>query len=219
MTASPVITGCPSREGEENGVTTTTSLRSPIDFPRPSESSVPLEAALERRRSVREFSSDRLTRAEIGQLLWATQGITADWGGRTAPSAGALYPLELLAATPSQVLHYVPNEHRAEISIEGDVRSDLMAAALDQAAVGHAPLVVAIVAVLARTAIRYGDRARRYVDLEAGHAAQNLLLQAVALDLAAVPIGAFDDDGVARALTLPDDHEPLYLIPVGHPQQ
>jgi SagB-type dehydrogenase family enzyme len=218
MAAAPVIAGCASRETEENGVTTTPSLRSPIDFPEPTESSVPLEATLARRRSVRELSSERLTRAETGQLLWATQGVTADWGGRTAPSAGALYPLELLAATPTQVLHYLPSEHQAEITMDGDLRPDLMAAALDQAAVGQAPLVVAIAAVPARTAARYGERARRYVDLEAGHAAQNLLLQAVALDLAAVPIGAFDDAAVSRALALPQDHEPLYLIPVGHPQ-
>lgn len=199
-------------------MTTSMSPRSPVHFPPPTESSVPVEAALERRRSVREFASERLTHAEVGQLFWAAQGITADWGGRTAPSAGALYPLELHAATPSRVLRYLPDGHRAEVTTERDLRPDLMAAALDQDAVGHAPLVVAVVAVPARTAATYGDRARRYVDLEAGHAAQNLLLQAVALDLVAVPIGAFDDEAVARLLALPNDQEPRYLLPVGHPR-
>jgi SagB-type dehydrogenase family enzyme len=93
-----------------------------------------------------------------------------------------------------------------------------MAAALDQESVGQAPLIVAVVAVPVRTAAKYGDRTERYVDLEAGHAAQNVLLQAVALDLVAVPIGAFDDDAVAEALTLPHGHEPRYLLPVGRPR-
>jgi SagB-type dehydrogenase family enzyme len=141
--------------------------------------------------------------------------VTADWGGRTAPSAGALCPLEVHAVTSTRVVRYVPEDHRAEVTAEGDLRPTLMAAALDQGPVGEAPLVIAVVAVPSRTA-RYGDRARRYVDLEAGHAAQNALLQAVAMDLVAVPIGAFDDDGVAQALALPDGHEPRYLLPIGH---
>jgi SagB-type dehydrogenase family enzyme len=188
-----------------------------VDYPDPTESAVPLAVALRRRRSVREFAARRLTDAEIGQLLWAAQGVTADWGGRTAPSAGALYPLEVYAVTSTRVVRYVPDGHRAEVAAEGDLRPALMAAALDQGPVGEAPLVVAVVAVPRRTA-RYGDRARRYVDVEAGHVAQNVLLQAVAMDLVAVPIGAFDDDAVARALALPDGHEPRYLLPIGHPR-
>jgi SagB-type dehydrogenase family enzyme len=176
-----------------------------------------LEDAMERRRSVRAFTRTPLTQAEIGQLLWAAQGVTADWGGRTAPSAGALYPLDVYAITQDRTLHYLPDPHQAQAVVESDLRPDLMAAAGGQEAVGAAPLVVAVIGVPARTATRYGDRASRYVDLEAGHATQNLLLQAVALDLGAVPIGAFDDDDVARVLTLPHGHEPRYLIPVGHP--
>lgn len=197
---------------------TTTSTGSIVDLPPPLEGTVPLETALRRRRSVREFLAEPLTEAEIGQLFWAAQGVTAESGGRTSPSAGALYPLELHALTPTGVLHYLPDGHRIEVASDRDRRADLEAAAVDQAAVGGAPLVAAVVVVPERTAESYGDRAGRYVDLEAGHAAQNLLLQAVAMDLVAVPIGAFDDAAVAEVLALPTGHEVRYLLPVGRPR-
>jgi SagB-type dehydrogenase family enzyme len=175
-----------------------------------------LERALASRRSVREFTSQTLTLEEVSQLLWAARGITASWGGRTAPSAGALYPLEVYVATADRLLHYLPEGHRAEVVASADLRSALAAAAYGQAAVAQAPAVFAITAVPARTAAKYGERAERYVQLEAGHAAQNLLLQAVALGLAGVPMGAFDDEKVERVLELPSGCVPLYLIPVGH---
>lgn len=178
--------------------------------------STSLEEALARRRSVRAFSSAPLTDGEVGQLLWAAQGITAEGGQRTAPSAGALYPLELYAVTPDGLWHYLPEGHALTLLSDEDLRVELRRAALDQDAVGTAPLVVVITGVVERTAIKYGPgRAPRYVRLEAGHAAQNLLLQAVALDLGAVPIGAFVDSEVARVLGLPTDETPLYLLPVG----
>jgi SagB-type dehydrogenase family enzyme len=179
---------------------------------------VSLEACLTRRRSVRDYTDRDLTWEQIGQLLWAAQGLTADWGGRTAPSAGALYPLEIYVVTRQGVYHYVPREHRVDTLATGDQRGALQAVSLDQLAVGSAPAVFVVTAVYARTAGKYGDRAVRYVRLEAGHAAQNLLLQAVALDLGGVPIGAFDDAGIQRVLDLPANHEPLYVIPVGHPR-
>jgi SagB-type dehydrogenase family enzyme len=175
-----------------------------------------LERALASRRSVREFTSEALTLEEISQLLWATQGITASWGGRTAPSAGALYPLEVYVATEDGLSHYLPEGHRLEVVSAADVRASLAKAAYGQSAAAQAPAVFAITAVPARTAAKYGERAERYVQLEAGHAAQNLLLQAVALDLAAVPMGAFSDEQVARVLALPSGCVPLYLIPMGH---
>jgi SagB-type dehydrogenase family enzyme len=179
------------------------------------ESDVSLEEALAQRRSVRAYSGEPLTLEEIGQLLWAAQGITHERGYRTAPSAGALYPLELYAATDDGLYHYEARGHQAELRrIEG-WRAPLCQAALSQDAVCQAPAVFVVTAVYERTAAKYGQRAERYVRLEAGHAAQNLLLQAVSLDLGAVPIGAFYDDQVRAALSLPADHEPLYLIPVG----
>jgi SagB-type dehydrogenase family enzyme len=178
-----------------------------------------LEEALARRRSIRELSGEPLTIAEIGQLLWAAQGVTDAQGRRTAPSAGALYPLELYAVTPQGVFHYLPAQHAIQAVRDGDLRPRLRSAAFDQAPIGDAPLVVVVAGVTARTAAKYGtERARRYVDLEAGHAAQNLLLEAVALGLGGVPIGAFDDAAVSAVVGLGSGEEPLYLLAVGHPR-
>ena len=177
-----------------------------------------LEETLAARRSVREFTEEELTLEEISQLLWAVQGITAAWGGRTAPSAGALYPLEVYVATADGLYHYLPQGHKAIVESRADLRSELWRGGLSQDAIREAPAVFIITAVYARTEKKYGGRAERYVKLEAGHAAQNLLLQAVALGLGGVPIGAFYDDQVQSALSLPLDYEPLYLIPIGHPR-
>jgi len=180
---------------------------------------VSLEEALARRRSVRDFAGTALSDAELSQLLWAAQGITQrSLGLRTAPSAGALYPLEVFLSTQAGVFQYEPETHQLHQLISSDVRNALFKAALRQESVRDAPAVFAIVGVYERTAKKYrSTRARRYVHIEAGHAAQNLLLQAVTMDLAAVPIGAFEDDKVKRVLALPRTHEPLYLVPVGHP--
>jgi SagB-type dehydrogenase family enzyme len=177
-----------------------------------------LEETLTRRRSVRAFAPTPLSDETLAQLFWAAQGITDSQGHRTAPSAGALYPLELYAATERGLFHYDPKGHCVETVKAGDVRSALKEAALSQDAVGEAPAVFMIGAVYERTAGRYRDRTERYVPLEAGHAAQNLLLQATALDLGAVPMGAFNDAAVARVLGLPKSLRPLYLIPVGVPR-
>jgi SagB-type dehydrogenase family enzyme len=191
-----------------------------VKLPPPRQTSrISLEDAIQRRRSVREFSDAPLSEPEYGQLLWATQGIThRTMGLRAAPSAGALYPLELYLATSEGVFHYEPRAHAIQRTLSTDIRVLLFDAALRQEAVRDAPAVFVVTGVYARTAKKYGRRASRYVHLEAGHAAQNLLLQAVALGLVAVPIGAFDDDAVERALALPPTHRPLYLVPVGHPQ-
>ena len=178
-----------------------------------------LEEALVQRRSVREFSDIPLTEMELGQLLWAAQGITNSSGYRTAPSAGALYPLEVYLVTHEGIYHYVPRGHQLVVLHQGDIKPALYAAALRQNPVLEAPAVIVITAVYGRTAQKYGEeRSPRYVNLEAGHAAQNILLQAVALSLGAVPIGAFADEEVKKALSLPSDQQPLYLIPVGHPR-
>ena len=177
-----------------------------------------LEEALSKRKSVRTYADSPLGLEEIAQLFWAAQGVTRSWGGRTAPSAGALYPLEVYAATATGVYHYLPDSHRAEASLAEDVRMALWAAGLRQDCLRQAPAIFVITAVHDRTESRYGQRAERYVQLEAGHAAQNLLLQAAALRLGAVPIGAFDDVSVASALQLPVGEAPLYLIPVGTPR-
>ena len=176
-----------------------------------------VEEALAQRRSVREFAAAPLSLAELGQLLWAAQGITELPNARTAPSAGGLYPLEVYAVTVDGVFHYDPHGHRLTMQIAGNVQPALTTAALEQDPVRNAPVVIVIAAVSSRTTAKYGEaRGTRYVLLEAGHAAQNILLQAVALQLSAVPIGAFDDERVRTTLALAPDEQPLYLIPVGH---
>jgi SagB-type dehydrogenase family enzyme len=179
--------------------------------------SVSLEEALARRRSIREFAPTPLTRAELSQLLWAAQGLTGPGGHRTAPSAGALYPIELYVATPDGLFRYVPEGHRIARRADHDVRDALRRAALGQESVGEAPAVFVITALPARTEVKYGpSRTPRYLAMEAGHIAQNILLEATALDLGGVPAGAFDDEKLADALGLPSGQVALYLIPVGH---
>lgn len=188
-----------------------------VELPDPSrDGHLSLEETLWLRRSVRSFTASPLTTAEIGQLLWAGQGQNRGSRGRTNPSAGALYPLELYVVTPTGMLHYLPDGHRAEQVGSVDLRGDLAGAALGQGAVEEAPSVFVVCGVFSRSEAKYGERAERYVYLEAGHVGQSLLLQAAALDLAGVPIGAFDDATVGDVLDLPADHTPLYLIPIGH---
>lgn len=189
-----------------------------IDLPRPaSKSGVSLEESLAKRRSVRQFKAKPLSISEISRLLWAGQGATREWGGRTAPSAGALYPLEIYVVLKEGVFLYRPESHRIIAVSAGDVRGQLAAAALNQGCVGTAPSVFVIAAAYERTAVKYRDRAPRYVHMEAGHAAQNILLEAVSLGLGGVPVGAFHDDRVGQVLKLPADQAPLLLIPIGHP--
>jgi SagB-type dehydrogenase family enzyme len=176
-----------------------------------------LEEVIASRRSMREFTDQALSWSYISQLLWSAQGMTDPAGLRTAPSAGALYPLEIYVALPDGAYHYLPPGHAVEPVSAGDLREDLWQAGRRQDALRQAVAIFVIAAVYERTEAKYGERAERYVHLEAGHAAQNMLLQAVALELGAVPIGAFYDEQVQAALGLPADQRPLYLIPVGHP--
>jgi SagB-type dehydrogenase family enzyme len=178
---------------------------------------VSLEDAIQRRRSMRRFAPRQLPVETVGQLLWAGQGVTSDNGRRAAPSAGALYALELYAVTAGEVMHYLPQGHRAETRASPDLRPQLRALALDQASVGAAPAVIVVAAEYARLSQRYGGRADAYANLEAAHATQNMLLQATALGLGAVPIAAVDGGGSARALALPSAQTVVYLIPVGYP--
>ena len=191
-----------------------------IELPKPAlAGAASIEEALAARRSVREFASVTRTLAQISQLLWAAQGITHGDGHRTAPSAGALFPLELYLACADGLFHYLPRSHALDRLSDRDLRREIRHAALDQEATGDAPVTLVIAAVMARIEARYGRaRAPRYVYMEAGHAAQNVLLQAAVIGLGAVPVGAFDDAAMHRVLGLPSDHRPIYLIPVGRPR-
>ena len=186
------------------------------------ENGISLVEALRERRSIREFSSQALSFEETAQLLWATQGITSRGGYRTAPSAGALYPLELhLVAGQIEGLapgsyRYNPVRHVLEKSVSGDLRDALARTALNQTWIAKAPAVVVINGVYSRTSRKYAKRAIRYVHIEAGNASQNLLLQATALRLGSVIVGAFDDDALSRLLNLPESEKPLLILPIGH---
>jgi SagB-type dehydrogenase family enzyme len=188
-----------------------------VDLPAPdTEGFIPLETAMASRRSVRSYGPEALSDAELGQLCWSAQGITEEGGRfRAAPSAGALYPLEVYVATDQALYHYSPEDHALGLVRGEDVRLDLQAAALGQEHVGQAPAVFIMTGVVSRLEVKYGDRSWQYMLLEAGHAAQNLLLQATTLELGACPVGAFEDDGLAGILGLDDGEAPLYLITVG----
>ena len=196
-----------------------------IRLPAPSLSGSPsVEEALAVRRSVREYAAASLTIEQLSQLLWAAQGITERrYGLRSAPSAGALYPLEVCVAAEHVdglaigVYRYDPREHGLQVVIHRSVRGQLSRDALSQSAVVDAPATLAFAAVFSRTTQTYGERGRRYVYMEVGHAAENVYLQATALGLGTVAIGAFDDDAVKRTLGMRSDEEPLYLMPVGRP--
>jgi len=176
------------------------------------------EQALSKRRSVRQFTGQQISFAQIGQLAWAGQGITEPKRGfRTAPSAGALYPIKLYFATQEGTFVYHPAKHRLEEIFSGDVRDKLATAALRQKAVANAGCDIIIAGSERKLAAKYRNKARRYMLLEAGHIAQNIQLQAVSLGLGAVPIGAFDIRGIGKVCRLPTELEPLLIICVGYP--
>ena len=177
---------------------------------------VSLEQAIAARRSRRSFLTQPVTLEQIGQLAWAAQGKHASSRYRTAPSAGATYPLELFLVTDQGLFQYLPAKHSLEKLTDQDLRPALASAAWGQEFVEAAPLTLVFAAQFSRTTKRYGQRGIRYVYMEAGHAAQNVHLQAEALGLGSVAVGAFDDASVSKVLSLPDYLEPLYMVVVGH---
>jgi SagB-type dehydrogenase family enzyme len=188
----------------------------PVALPAPARSGgMALNDALAHRRSVRSFQPVRLTLQEVSQLLWAAQGVTDDKGHRTAPSAHAQYFLHLYLAQPEGFYEYLPTAHALRKLSDKDLRAALSS----QPTVQAAPAVFLIAGEYDR-ATKLADRetALRLVNLEAGHTAQNLLLEATALDLGAVPVGGIDANQTARAASLPATITPIYLVPVGHPK-
>ncbi|MEM4591302.1 MAG: SagB/ThcOx family dehydrogenase [Nitrososphaerota archaeon] len=194
----------------------------PLPSPR-YDSSLSIEYALKVRRSIREYENKPLTLDQVAQLAWAAQGITDKrYGFRTAPSAGATYPLEIyivvkengVAGLSEGVYHYLPREHELEVVKRGDYSRELMSACLDQEWVREAAINIVITAIYERTTDRYGERGKiRYVHMEVGHVGQNIYLQCVSLGLGCVVIGAFYDEEVKKILGV--NEEPLYVIPVG----
>ncbi len=193
-----------------------------VKLPQPLyDGTVSIEKTLRERRSVRNYKKAPLAVAEVSQLLWAAQGISASGGRRTAPSAGALYPLEVyvvignVAGLSPGIYRYDPYRHELAAVTDGDRRAELCNAALGQSPIKNAAAVLVFSAVYERTTGKYGDRGIRYVHMEAGHAAQNVYLQAVALDIGTVVIGAFDDSAVKKIMHMEERERPLYIMPVG----
>jgi len=179
---------------------------------------VSLEEALSRRRSVRQFSSELLKRSQISQLAWAGQGITEPQRGlRTAPSAGAIYPIELLFAMPEGLFVYRPADHSLMQLGDQDIRNNLATAASMAESVAGAGCDIIVAGAVRKLTDRYKDKARTYMHMEAGHIAQNIQLQAVCLGLGSVTVGGFDTKGVRKVCNLRRDLEPLYIISVGYP--
>ena len=200
---------------------------SQIYLPSPSQKSdISLEEAIARRRSVRDFALESISQSQLSQILWATQGIS-DTGEklRTVPSAGPTYPLEIfvvcggngIEAIEGGIYHYNIDSHSLTRHYAGDVRPALAKAALGEESIYQAPLDIVICAVYERTVTRYDARGERYVHMEVGHAGQNIYLQATALGLATVAIGAFSDEQVREVLRLDKQYKPLYIMPVGRP--
>jgi len=195
-----------------------------------------VEKAIGQRRSAREYAEGALSLVEISQVLWAAQGFTQEkkdpprmwnpkyeWQGglRAAPSAGALYPMEIyvlagnVEGLAKGVYKFIPKNHSLKKIMGGDKRSALSDAALKQAPIERGAAVLVLAGVYERTSYKYGDRAERYVHIEAGSIAENVSLQGVALGLGTVLIGAFKDDEVKSVLQLPDDERPLIIMPLG----
>jgi SagB-type dehydrogenase family enzyme len=195
-----------------------------IQLPPPTlEGGQSLVEVIKDRRSRREFTTEPLTLQDVSQLLWAAQGITSQDGLRSAPSAGALYPLVLyLIAGAVEGLapgsyRYDPFQQSLENIVNGELRSGLAHAALHQMWIEQAAAAVVITAIYPRTTRKYAERGIRYVHMEAGHAGQNLLLQAQAMGLGSVVVGAFNDDTLKTLLHLREDEQPLSILPIGHP--
>lgn len=178
-----------------------------------------VEETLKKRRSIRSYKQAPLTLKELSQILWATDGKTTDWGGRTAPSAGATYPLEIYVVVgnveglKSGLYYYEIDNHSLKLIKEGDLRKELSNAALNQTSVKTAPIIIIISGIFERTTARYGKRGERYVFMEVGHCGQNIHLQAESLGLGTVMIGAFEDEKVKKVLGIKEDV--FYLCPVG----
>lgn len=178
------------------------------------ENEFPLLQAMHKRRTIREFSPGELSERELTTLLWAASGVSENSRGfRTAPSAGATYPIELYVMLTAGIYKYLPEKHKIFLHKEGDFRSVLCRVSINQRCIEDAAVVLIFCFNPDKIIKRYKERSYRYACIEVGHMAQNVLLTAVALELGAAPIGAYHDDAVKKILQLP--HDVLYMVPIG----
>jgi SagB-type dehydrogenase family enzyme len=183
------------------------------------QGTVSVEQAIFQRRSIRNYADDQLSLDDVSQILWAAQGKTSDWGGRTVPSAGATYPLEIFLVVGNVkdldvgTYHYLWDKNELEKTLDKDVRADLASAAWRQECIRKAVISIIITADYNRTTKQYGKRGIRYVDNEVGHCGQNIYLQCEALGLGTVAIGTFQEDRITQILKIKE--EPIYIMPIG----
>ncbi len=215
-----------------NTIVSSNTMNEMIKLPTPKlKSSVSIEEAMLNRRSVREFKSNALNLDQVSQILWAAYGVTKEvifpssmrGGYKTAPSAGATYPLEIyviignVKGLEKGIYKYLPEGHYLKKTYDQDVRKELAEAALDQEFIEQAPISLVYSAVYSRTTKKYKDRGReRYVCMDLGHSAQNVCLQVVSMNLGTCPVGAFEDKMVHNVIMMPDEEEPLYIMPIGY---
>jgi len=201
------------------------SKREVISLPAPSEDgAMSVERAISSRRSRRSYSDSPITVEQLSQLLWSAQGVTDKMRNffRAAPSAGALYPLDVyvvagnVSGLQPGVYYYLHKEHSLKLHKSGDVSMELAHACLNQMFIAPAPALIVITVEYKRITKRYGERGIRYAHMEVGHIGQNLHLQAESLGLGTVVIGAFKDDEVSKVMSLPRQHEPMYIMPFGY---
>jgi len=200
--------------------------RSDMKLPPPeTKGTISVERAIIQRRTIRAYRSQNLLLNQLSQLLWAAQGITESNGiKRAAPSAGALYPLDLFAVVGQDsverletgVYHYKSERHCLSLVVGRDLLNRVARAALSQMWMAKAPLYIVITAEYSRTTGKYGKRGVRYALIEAGHVGQNIFLQAEALGLKAGIVGAFNDSKLIEIMKIPHSYEPLLIMPVGY---
>ena len=182
-----------------------------------------LKEAIERRRSERGYSGEAMSLSELSYLLHYAVGITEEAHHfRAAPSAGALYPIEVyplvnnVEGLASGIYHYVVADHSLELVREGDFRRELVRYALGQEMMGEANVVLALSSILKRAEWRYRERAYRYVLLEAGHIGQNVYLVATSMGLGVCGVGAYSDRGYNRLIGVDENKESvIYLLSLG----
>ncbi len=196
-----------------------------IKLPKPAYEGLSLEEALRTRRSIRDYTDKYLSLNAFSKLLFAAQGVTGQDGNlmlRTAPSAGALYPIEIyvvvnnIAGLEKGIYHYTVPDHGLELMQKGNFRRKIIRCALDQEMAGESDVTFVLTAIFQRVTWKYEERGYRYVYIEAGHIGQNIALQAASLGLGAVGIGAFYDDDVNKLIGIDGKSEAaLYLYAVG----
>jgi SagB-type dehydrogenase family enzyme len=193
--------------------------------PPKTDGTVSVEWAIKQRRTIRSFSPGTLELNQLSQLLWSAQGMTENGGfKRAAPSAGALYPMDVYAVVgrssvaqiDAGVYRYEPNGHALSCITKEELRDRVAKASLSQMWMARAPLNIVITAEYSRITVKYKERGIRYAMIEAGHIAQNLFLQAEALGLKAAIVGAFHDNELIEIMKIPRSHEPLLIMPVGY---